>query len=44
MESNKRYKKQMDAFRALTYHPNCPQVLGDSMRQQLNEIENLLLN
>lgn len=44
IESNKRYKKQMDEFRALTYHPNCPKVLGDSMRQQMDEIENLLLN
>lgn len=44
MESNKRYKKQMDEFRALTYHPNCPKVLGDSIRQQMDEIEMLLLN
>ena len=44
IESNKRYKKQMDEFRAMAYHPNCPKVLGDSIRQQMDEIEKLLLN
>lgn len=44
IESNKRYKKQMDEFRAMTYHPKCPKVLGDSIRQQMDEIEKLLLN
>ena len=41
MESNKRLKQQLDKIKALTTHPNCPPVLRDSMRQQIDDLERL---
>lgn len=42
IESDRKLKKQIDGIRELTNHPNCPELLRDSMREQLDEVERII--
>ncbi len=42
IESDTKLKKQIDGIRELTNHPNCPELLRDSIRKQLDEVEKII--
>lgn len=42
IESDRKLKKQIDGIRELTNHPCCPELLRDSMRKQLDEVERII--
>ena len=42
IESDRKLKKQIDGIRELTNLPNCPELLRDSMRKQLDEVERII--
>lgn len=42
LESSRKLKAQIDGIRNLTNNPNCPDVIRDTMRQQMDDLEKLL--
>lgn len=44
IESDRKLKKKINEISQLADHPNCPDLLRDSMRQQLDVVEKMLLS
>ena len=42
-ESDRELKKRFNDIRELTNHPNCPRVFMDSIREQMNELEKIII-